>query len=192
MYFPKNFSELTLDFLNSVLEKEFNSRIKSFTKGKELEPGFTGKVHRISLVFTEEKDNLPKSLIIKFQTSNSGVNAFMTKIKGYEKKLKIYKIISNIIELNLPKIYYTQINEEGSKYIMVMEDLEERGSVKPDREKPYDVKIFKLIAEYFSKLQSNFWSKESQKDIEWIKNNNFGEYMKEFTTYNFDKKRIIF
>ena len=192
MYFPKNFSELTLDFLNSVLEKEFNSRIKSFTKGKELDPGFTGEVHRISLVFTEEKDKLPKSLIIKFQTSNSGINAFMTKIKGYEKEIKIYKIISNIIELNLPKVYYAQINKEGSKYLMIMEDLEERGFVKPDREKPFDVKIFKLIVEYFSKLQSNFWGEESQKNIEWIKNNNFGEYMKEFTINNFDKKKNYF
>ena len=192
MSFPNNFSELTLDFLNSVLENQFNSKIISFKKGKDLEPGFTGEVHRISLSFEEPKNNFPKTLIIKFQTSNPGINSVMTKIKGYEKEIKIYNIISNIPELNLPKVYYTKINEEGSKYMIIMEDLEERGFSKANNENPFDVKIFKLIIEYFSKLQSYFWGEENQKNIEWIKNNNFGAYMKEFTVKNFDIKKNYF
>ena len=41
----------------------------------------------------------------------------MKKMKGYEKEIKIFKTISNIIEPNLPKVFYTQINEEGSQYL---------------------------------------------------------------------------
>jgi UDP-2,3-diacylglucosamine pyrophosphatase LpxH len=189
---PTNFSEITVDFLNKVLIDQLKSRIKSFSKGKEIEPGFTGEVIRILLSFEDNNECLPKSLIIKFQTSNPGINAFMTKIHGYENEIKIYQILSSITELNLPKIYYTSINEEGSKYIIIMEDLNEKGYIKVNNEKPFDMKIFKLIVEYFSKLQANFWGKKKLKSIEWIKNSNFGEYMKTFTTLNFDKKKKFF
>ena len=190
--FPTTYSEITIDFLNKVLENQFNSKIISFNKGKELEPGFTGEINRINIKFESKNDNLPKSLIIKFQTSNEGINAFMTKIKGYEKEIKIYKILSNISSLNMAKIYYSQINEEGSKYIIIMEDLNERGFFKANNEKPFDIKIFKLIIEYFANLHSKFWGLKNQKDIEWIKENNFGEYMKEFTIKNFDDKKYYF
>ena len=184
--FPSSYSELTLEFLNKTLENIFKSKILSFKKGKEIESGFTGEVNRILLTFSEKSENLPKSLILKFQTTNPGINAFVTKIQGYEKEIKIYKLLSSIPDLNIAKVYYSEMNKEGSKYIMIMEDLNERGLMRPNSEKPFNMKILKLIAEYFSKLQSNFWGPEKQKDIEWIKNNNFGEYMEEFTLNNFD------
>ena len=190
--FPTNFSEITLDFLNKALENQFKSHIISFNKGDEIEPGFTGEVNSIDIFFNEKNDNLPKSLIIKFQTSNPGINAFMTKIKGYEKEIKIYEILSNISDLNIAKVYYTAINNEGSKYIMIMENLNERGLIKANNEQPFDLKTFKLIIEYFSKFQSYFWGIEKQKNIEWIKDCNFGEYMKEFTIKNFDNKKNFF
>ena len=190
--FPMNFSEITVDFLNKALKDQLKSSIKSFSKGKEIEPGFTGEVIRILLSYEDNNESLPKNLILKFQTSNPGINAFMTKIHGYENEIKIYQILSSISGLNLPKIYYTSINKEGSKYIMIMEDLNEKGYMKAGNEKPFDMKIFKLIVEYFSKLQAYFWGKENLKSIEWTKNSNFGEYMKTFTTLNFDKKKKYF
>ena len=190
--FPTTYDELTIEFLNKALENQFKSKIISFNKGKELEPGFTGEIHRINLTFENKSDNLPKSSIIKFQTSNEGINSFMTKIQGYEKEIKIYKILSNISELNVAKIYFSQINKEGSKYIIIMEDLIERGLFKANNDNPFDMKIFKLIIEYFAKLHSKFWGPDNQKNIEWIKENNFGEYMKEFTIKNFDNKKNYF
>ena len=190
--FPSSYSELTLEFLNKTLENIFKSKILSFKKGKEIESGFTGEVTRIIPIFSEKSENLPKSLIVKFQTTNPGINAFVAKIQGYEKEIKIYKILSSIPELNIAKVYYSDINKEGSKYIMIMEDLNERGLMRPNAEKPFNMKILKLIVEYFSKLQSSFWGPEKQKDIEWIKNNNFGEYMEEFTLNNFDNKKNFF
>ena len=61
-----------------------------------------------------------------------------------------------------------------------------------NKEKPFDINILKLIVEYFAELHSNFFGVENQKNIEWIKNNNFGEYIKEFTIQNFDKKKSYF
>ena len=105
--FLSSYPELTLAFLNKKLENIFKSKILSFKKGKEIESGFTGEVTRIILTFSEKSENLPKSLIVKFQTTNPGINAFVAKIQGYEKEIKIYKILSSIPELNLAKIYYS-------------------------------------------------------------------------------------
>ena len=194
MSFPSNFSEITVEYLNKVLEPIFNSKIISFTQGSPIEPGFTGEIIRIIPEYeNKSENNLPKCFIIKFQTSNKGINKFMTKIKGYEKEQKIYEILKPYEkELNLPKIYYTNINEEGNKYIIIMEDLKERGLYNINRDKFLDLKILKLIVEYFALLQSHFWGPDNLKKIEWIKDYNFASYMKEFTVQNFDKKKLFF
>jgi len=190
--FPKKYSELSLEYLNKVLEPVFKSKIISYNKGEEIEPGFTGEVFKIIPEYEEKKEDLPKSLVIKFQTENEGIRNFMAKIKGYEKEIKIYEILNSISELNTPKIYYHDINKEGTNYILIMEDLNEKGLVRIDRDKPFDMKALKLIVKYFAELHSNFWGKEKLKNIEWINNYNFGEYMKEFTIQNFDKKKSYF
>ena len=190
--FPKNFSELTLEYLNKSLKPKFNTKIVSFKKGEEIEPGFTGEVFKIIPEFKEKNENLPKSLIIKFQTENEGIRNFMAKIKGYEKEIKIYEILNSIKELNTPKILHSEINKEGSHYIIIMEDLNEKGLFGIDKEKPFDIKTLKLIVKYFSELHSYFMGKENLRKIEWIKNYNFAEYMKEFTIQNFDKKKSYF
>ena len=190
--FPKNYSEITLEYLNKVLEPKLNSKIISFKKGEEIKPGFTGEVHKIIPEFKEKAENLPKSLIIKFQTENEGIRSFMAKIKGYEKEIKIYEILNSIKELNTPIIFHSEINKEGDHYIIIMEDLNEKGLFMLDREDPFDVKTLKLIVKYFAELHSYFMGKENLKKIEWIKNYNFGEYMKEFTIKNFEKKKSYF
>ncbi len=103
MSFPSNFSEITVEYLNKVLEPIFNSKIISFTQGSPIEPGFTGEIIRIIPEYeNKSENNLPKCFIIKFQTSNKGINKFMTKIKGYEKEQKIYEILKPYEkELNL-------------------------------------------------------------------------------------------
>ena len=190
--FPKNYSEITLEYLNKVLEPKFNSKIISFKKGEEIDPGFTGEVCKIIPEFKEKNENLPKCLVLKFQTENQGIRNFMTKIKGYEKEIKIYEILNSIKELNTPKIFHSEINKEGNQYILIMEDLNERGLFRIDKVNPFDLKTLKLIVKYFAELHSYFWGKEKQEKIEWIKNYNFGEYMKEFTIQNFDKKKSYF
>ena len=190
--FPSDYASLTVDYLNKVLEPKFNNKIISFKEGEKIEAGFTGQVYRIIPEYKEKKENLPKSLIIKFQTDNIGIRNFMSKIKGYEKEIKIYPILNLIQKLNTAEIYHSEINEEGNKYIIIMEDLNERGLYQINKEKPFDIGILKLIVQYFSELHSHFFGIDNQKNIEWIKNNNFGEYIKEFTVQNFDKKKLYF
>ena len=190
--FPKNYSEITLEYLNKVLEPKFNSKLISFKKGEEINPGFTGEVYKIIPEFGEKNENLPKSLVIKFQTENPNIRNFMAKIKGYDKEIKIYEILNSIKELNTPKIFHSEINKEGTHYLLIMEDLNEKGLFRLEKEKPFDIKSLKLFVKYFADLHSHFWGKENQGKIEWIKNYNFGEYMKEFTIQNFDKKKSYF
>ena len=190
--FPKKYSEITSEYLNKVLEPKFNTEIISFKKGEEIEPGFTGEVIRIIPQFKELKESLPKSLIFKFQTANQGIREFMAKIKGYEKEIKIYEILNSIKELNTPKIFHSELSQDGKYYIIIMEDLNEKGLFRINKEKPFDIKILKLIVKYFAELHSNFWGKEKQNKIEWINDYNFGEYIKEFTIQNFDKKKLYF
>ena len=190
--FPRDYSELTIEYLNKVLSPKLKNEIISYKEGERMEPGFTGEVVRIIPQYKEYKENLPKSLIIKFHSDNKNIQAFMSKIKGYEKEIKIYEILNSINKLNTPQIFHSEIDSEGSNYIIIMEDLNERGLFNINKEKPFDIGVLKLIVEYFAELHSNFFGKERHTNIEWINDYNFGKYMKEFTIKNFDKKKEFF
>ena len=193
--FPKDFSELSIEYLNKVLFPKLKSEIISYKEGEKIEPGFTGKIVRIIPQYKENKENkenLPKSFIIKFHTDNINIRTFMSKIKAYEKEIKIYEILNKINKLNTPQIFHSQIDSEGTNYIVIMEDLNSKGLFNMSKENPLDINILKLIVEYFAELHSTFWGKERQTNIEWINDYNFGNYMKEFTINNFDKKKNFF
>ena len=190
--FPKDYSELTLEYLNKALYQKIHNEIISFKEGEKIEPGFTGKIVRIIPKYKENKENLPKSFIIKFQTDNIGIKTFMTKIKAYEKEIKIYEILNKINKLNTPKIFHAEIDSEKSNYIIIMEDLNSKGLFNINKNEPLNIDILKLIVEYFAELHSNFFGKERQKNIEWLYDYNFANYMKDFTINNFDKKKQFF
>ena len=190
--FPNDVSELTIEYLNKVLYPKIKNEIISFKEGEKIDPGFTGKVIRIIPQYKDSNVNSPKKFIIKFQTDNINIRTFMSKIKAYEKEIKIYEILNKINKLNTPLIYHSDINEEGTNYILIMEDLTERGLFNINKEKPFDIKILKLIVEYFAELHSNFFGLGKQLNIKWINDYNFGKYMEEFTIKNFDKKKEFF
>ena len=191
--FPTTYKELTVEWLNKILEKELKTKIISFNEGEKVDPGFTGEVFRIIPKYEKENNkNLPKSFIIKSQTSHSGINSFLTKIQGYSKEIQIYYLLSKIENLNVAKIYYSEINKECSKYIMIMQDLKQLGFKCHDSEIPFDIKTFKLIIDYFAKFQSFFWGQNNNKNLTFLKQNSFADYIKEVTIKRFDSKKENF
>ena len=61
-------------------------KIFSFSDAGKIEPGFTEEAFHI---VPKTEVNLSKSLIIKFCTSHSGINSFLTKIYGYLKEIQL-------------------------------------------------------------------------------------------------------
>ena len=189
---PNSFSEITIDYLNEILSKELSSKIISFTKGEKIEEGYTGEINRIIPIYEKEINTLPKSLIIKLATKNKGINKLLTETKGYEKEIKLYSIFSKYKNLNLPKIYFSNINQDKSKFILIMEDLKNRNLKQIKLEEGFDINFSYKIIDFYSKLQSLFWNIEKHSELKFIEEYNFSLYLKDLTISNFDKRKENF
>ncbi len=189
---PNSFSEITIDYLNEILSKELSSKILSFTKGEIIEEGFTGEINRIIPKYEKEINSLPKSLIIKLATQNKGINKLLTETKGYEKEIQLYSIFSKNINLNLPKIYFSNINEDKSKFIIIMEDLNNRNLKQIKLEEGFDINFSYKIIDFYSKLQSHFWNIEKHTELKFMEEYNFSLYLKDLTIANFDNRKENF
>ena len=189
---PNSFSEITTDYLNEILSKELSSKILSFSEGEKIEEGYTGEINRIIPKYEKEINSLPKSLIIKLATKNEGINKLLTETKGYEKEIKLYSIFSKNTNLNLPKIYFSKISEDKSKFILIMEDLKNRNFKQIKLEEGFDINFSYKIIDFYSKLQSQFWNIEKHSELKFMEEYNFALYLKDLTIANFDNRKENF
>ena len=192
--FPTSFSELTNDWLSQISISHFPSKIISFSEGDKIAEGFTGEVVRIIPKYETEKEENPQTLIIKFATSNPGINQLLTNTKGYLKEIELYKVLYKYEDfLHVPKVYYSAINKENSKYIMILEDLSNRKMEKGNQVKPIDFAFSCRIVDYFAKLHSIFWDKpEVFQNLQWIKDYSFVDYLRDLTIKMFETRKENF
>ncbi|MCQ2816564.1 MAG: ecdysteroid 22-kinase family protein [archaeon] len=202
-YFPKNSKELTVEWLSKSLESVLNTKIISFSFGDPILPGFTGEVIRIIPKYEKDSPNLPSSFIIKFATANEGIRQFLTNIKGYLKEIKIYKLFKElrIEKLLLPEIFYSNISDDNSYFILIMEDMKNKNMLMVDKEKEIDFNFGLQLVDLFSNFQSKFWNNKKSDGssdnpnydlIKWINDYNFGEYIKDITIKNFNLNKEQF
>lgn len=189
---PNSFSDITVDWLNSVLSSKFLTKILSFELGSPIEEGYTGEIFRIIPKYNDKSDSLPISLIIKLATKNPGINKLLTETRGYEKEIKLYPELSKINSLNLPKIYYSNINIEKSKYVLIMEDLNNRNLKLCKLEEGFDANFALKVIDFFSKFQSEFWGPEKYYKLKFMEEYNFSLYLKDLTIENFNKRKNRF
>ncbi|ORX88296.1 hypothetical protein BCR32DRAFT_288802 [Anaeromyces robustus] len=195
---PKNKDEITVDYLNTVLENTLlkgNNKIISIKDGKEIPPQFKSEVYRILLTYENETTNLPTSIIIKLATKNPGINSLLQNIQGYYKESQFYKQLNEISTLNTAKVFYSSVNPEKNQFIIIMEDLNLRDFHVASQENEIDLNFAFNIIKYFALLQSKFWNyKENQifKSIEWLKEPNFALYLKDLTIQMFEERKSSF
>ena len=188
--FPITYTEVTLEWLNSVLP----FKIKSYTEGEKVSPGFTGEVIRLIPEYENPSTSNPKSFILKFATSNPGINKLLTDTRGYLKEIELYKVLSSHSDkLHCPKVYYSAISSDNSKYIMIMEDLNSRQMTRGDQSKPIDLQFaFKLI-ELFANIHSLFWdTTEKYPSLKFINEHSFVDYLKDLTITMFTNRKDSF
>lgn len=188
--FPITYKELTVEWLNTVLP----FGIKSFKEGEKITPGFTGEVVRIIPEYKNPSPLFPQSFILKFATSNPGINKLLTDTRGYLKEIKLYKAFSEYwVLLNTPRIYFSAISKDNSKYIMIMEDLCLHQLERGDQSKPIDLEFAFKIIDYFATFHSLYWNPgHNYQSLEFINEHSFVDYLKDLTITMFTNRKNSF
>ena len=196
--FPKSFEELTVDFLNTALHSTL-PEIASFTKSTDDIPqGFTGDVFRINVSYktpTQPNSPYPSTLILKFATTNPGINALLTDIKGYLREITLYPILNTHPQLHTPILYSSNISSTNSTFLMILEDLQHKQLHRGNHETPLDFSLATRIVDYFAYMNATFWNchlSEHFKQYLSIGNNDFPAYMQGLTRNMYTKRLDAF
>lgn len=196
--FPQSFKDLTVDFLNTALHSTL-PEIASFTKSAEDVPqGFTGDVFRIDVTYatpTPPNSPHPSTLILKFATTNPGINALLTNIKGYRREITLYPILNAHPQLRTPALYHADISATNSTFLMILEDLLQKQLHRGNHETPLDFSLATRIVDYFAYMNATFWNchlSENFKEYLAIGNNAFPAYMQKLTSNMYAKRLDAF
>jgi aminoglycoside/choline kinase family phosphotransferase len=85
--------------------------------------GFMGQLARVKLQYDTDTPGAPSSLIAKFPSNMPENRAVADAFRFYEREIRFYEEIAGDVELRTPRCYYSDMDVEAGRYILLIEDL---------------------------------------------------------------------
>ena len=149
---PSNI-KISTGWLNRALGEHAGSnriidyRIDNIGDGK----GFGGKVLRVYL--SRERPSGLESVIVKLPVDDPDTLQSMVVQDMLLREIRFYRNLASDIDLDIPTIYYTELN--GNDFAIVMEDL---GDVTHRMLKPLAMEELEVALRSAAKLHAAFWN----------------------------------
>ena len=78
----------------------------------------------MALSYDHDEDNTPHSLIAKFATTDPDSQEILFTITlHYEREIRFYEKVASRVQLKTPRCYYSDIDVEARRYILLLEDM---------------------------------------------------------------------
>ena len=127
-FIPSGPHEITAEWLTAALRAWGNldqAAVQSVDiSALTADHGMTGNLVRLTLSYDQDEDSVPRSMIAKFATTNPiDQQVLFTITFHYEREHRFYEKIANRVQLKTPRCYYSDINIEDRRYILLLEDM---------------------------------------------------------------------
>lgn len=122
--------------------------------------GFGGKTLRANLTWEQPADLA--SVIIKLPVEDPTSLASLMISGVLMREVRFYQEIAPHLDLDIPKIYYTEIDDHD--FVIIMEDL---GEVKQRMLKPLDTEELETAVRSIAKLHAAFWNSPAL-EADWL------------------------
>lgn len=124
---PNGPGELTPDWLTEALRAGGVISGPSVTSvEKEIlgeGAGFMGQLARVKLEYDAAAPDAPSSLIAKFPSNLPENRQVADAFRFYEREIRFYEEIAGDVELRTPRRYYSAMDVDAGRYILLLEDL---------------------------------------------------------------------
>ena len=127
-FIPSGPHEITPEWLTAAL-RESGSNKQAAVQSVGIsalgnDHGITGNLVRLTLSYDQDEDNAPRSLIAKFATTDPASQEILFTITcHYEREIRFYEKVASRVRLKTPRCYYSDINIEARRYILLLEDM---------------------------------------------------------------------
>jgi hypothetical protein len=125
---PVSSAHINVDWLNEALNDTVlrgGNVIREFSiepVGEDL--GYLSFLYRIFPTYSEPDENLPRTLIVKFPSTEEGSRSTGNSLRAFERESLFYMHCSGESPCVPPAHYYSYSDVSADQYILVMEDLD--------------------------------------------------------------------
>ncbi len=122
--------------------------------------GLMARSHRFTL---GHDDGPPSTVVIKFPSADLGTRSMGAS--AYTKEIGFYLDVATTVAGGLPRCLFAAINDDGSDFVLVLEDLAPR---RPgDQLIGCDAEAARLAVENLAQLHGSTWQRDVLEDLAW-------------------------
>jgi len=126
---------------------------------------------RISVTYDRagEEADLPKLFFLKLRPQEVGTRIFVSLMNLPQAETKFYNDISPRIASLVPKVYYARAKNRGSRFVILMEDLDAGNYYTKDVTNPCTLEEARMVVRSLGQIHGRFWnSPRFKEDLDWL------------------------
>jgi hypothetical protein len=156
--FPKKASDITTEWLSSVLGAEVTGFDATFLEGGVLADAT--KLHGIT--YANAPADAPTAVVVKVANAVDERRDMAIANNAYVKEVLFYRELAKDVPVRSPKVYgcFTDGSENCANFIVVMEDLCAHSKVFDQVDDPPDVAFMRKVALEATEMHAKFWESD--------------------------------
>ncbi len=128
--------------------------------------GILGELARVTLSYDRSEAGAPRTLVAKIPTADPGGRAIANMLGYYEREVRFYREIAARCSLPSPKCYYTAMEPEQVRYVLLIEDL---GGIRiGDQLAGCTLDEARMIVGNLASFHAQWWASPELDAFEWM------------------------
>ena len=157
---PTEIEQVTPEWLSEVLGKEVSA-----ANLDDAHYGTTGR----AIMSLQGDDALPARVFIKLPPQDPMQREFVVSNGMGKREAQFYRALSGEVPVRVPRCYYSDWDEQGGEYIMLLEHLEDSGCTFRNVGTSYSQEYLKTWLARFARLHAAYWdSPRFRDDLDWV------------------------
>ena len=164
---PKTIDDVTAEWLSLVLDQP----VSAFTANQIGQGvGLLGDIFCVSLSSptpaSSQSERRRSSVVIKLPSSFEENRQQAVALGMFDAEIRFYRDLAPAAKVGLPEIYHAEIAENGSDFVIVMEDLSHLTMV--DQHKGMSAEQALAAVKVLAQIHAVWWDQVKTPDFEWI------------------------
>ena len=159
--------EISPEWLAGALAHRFPGVRVRAVRVADQHAGTTGRARIV--VDYDDAAGAPAQVFVKLPPGDPGQREMVRSVGMGRREARFYDEVAASVPVRIPEPYFAASNEEGTEYVMLLEDLEPAGCAFPT---PRDEKIATLadrLVVALGVLHARFWESERFRgDLDWV------------------------
>jgi len=129
--------------------------------------GFIGQIASIKPEYDFAESGALDTLIGKFPAADEGIRELAAMYGVYRAEVNFYREISNAIAVRTPRCYFNAMNERGTEFVLLLEDLSTTGRI-GDQVTGCTLFEARLALAELATLHASWWQRDGLDGMSWL------------------------